>query len=191
MSEMRTDTSRHPAVLPVGYPASTRDMSTRKAFTDIGVRAMKAAPERREIPDPGASNLYLVIQPSGRKGYAVRYRFAGKPRKFTLPPGIGLAAARVFAADAMLEVAQGRDPGEARKTEQDRAAAAAENTLRAVAENYMRQESGRLRSRKDRQSILDRLVYPKLGDKPIGEIERDEIVTLLDKIAGKLRSACG
>ena len=34
-------------------------------FTDISIRNMKPCPTRREIPDPGARGLYVVIQPSG------------------------------------------------------------------------------------------------------------------------------
>ena len=43
-------------------------------FTDIAIRNLKPGDVRREIPDPGASNLYLVIKPSGKKSFAVRYR---------------------------------------------------------------------------------------------------------------------
>ena len=55
-----------------------------KGFTDIAIRNLKPADVRRELPDPGASNLYLVIQPSGKKSFAVRYRYNGAPRKLTL-----------------------------------------------------------------------------------------------------------
>jgi hypothetical protein len=42
-----------------------------RGFTDIEIRNMQAGDTRREIPDPGASNLYVVIQPSGKKSFAV------------------------------------------------------------------------------------------------------------------------
>jgi integrase len=154
-------------------------MSKRKPFTDIAIRNLRPGPTRREIPDPGARGLYLVLQPSGTRGFCVRYRHGGRPRKLTLQPGVSLAGARKLCADAMLQVAQGIDPGEAR----DRAASTAANTLKAIAETYMKIEGPRLRSRRDRQSILERLIYPKLGHRSIGEIERDEIVVVLDKIA--------
>jgi integrase len=158
-------------------------MSTRKTLTDIAVRNMKPGTERREVPDGGQANLYIIVQPSGRRGYAVRYRFAGKPQKLTLPRGLSLADARVQAAAAMAQVAKGIDPAREKKDEKDRAAIAAENTLRAVAENYMKLEAYKLRSRKARQSILDRQILPRLGSKPIAEIERDDVVRVLDKVA--------
>ena len=161
-------------------------MSARKAaFTDLYVRNVKATSERQEIPDPGQANLYLVVQPSGRRGFAVRYRFKGEPRKMTLVSGISLADARIATTKAMAKISEGIDPIEERKADEAAAAATTENTVQSVAENYMRQAGDKLRSRRDRQSILDRLVYPRLGKRPIGEIERDDITALLDKIASE------
>jgi integrase len=46
----------------------------------------------------------------------------------------------------------------------------------------MRQEGKKLRSVAQRQRVLDRLILPPLGDRPIGEIKRSEVVKLLDRI---------
>jgi integrase len=155
----------------------------RRPLTDIGVRALKPALSRREIPDPGCHGLYVVLQPSGARRFAVRYRFAGASRKHTLPPGISLAAARKLAGDTMLEVAQGRDPAAVKK-----AAARGETLAEAIAD-YLRRENAkpegdRLRSLQWREGVLRRHVYPTLGDRPIAQIKRSEIVRLLDQIEG-------
>src|SRR5215472_14349602 len=87
-----------------------------KALTDIAIRNLKPRAVRYEVPDPGARGLRVVVQPSGRTSYAVRFRTAaGRARKLTLPAGITLAAARKLAADALLDVAQGRDPATAKQ----------------------------------------------------------------------------
>jgi hypothetical protein len=52
---------------------------TAKKIENIKPRA-----SRQEVPDGGCRGLYLVVQPSGRKSWAVRYRFNDKPRKLTL-----------------------------------------------------------------------------------------------------------
>jgi len=79
-----------------------------KALTDIAIQKLKPRAVRYEVSDPGARGLRVVVQPSGRKSFAVRYRnAAGRARKLTLAAGIALAAARKLAADALLEVAQG------------------------------------------------------------------------------------
>ena len=100
----------------------------------------------------------------------------------TLPSGVTLAAARKLAADAMFEVARGIDPGEAKKATQRQAAVAAADTVEAVCREYSRREHGKLRTAGQRESILERLVYPAIGKWPIEEVRRSEIVRMLDRI---------
>jgi integrase len=153
-----------------------------KGLTDIAIRSLKPEAARREIPDPGARGLYVVIQPSGARSFAVRYRYAGKPRKLTLTAGISLAAARKAAADALFEVEQGRDPGATKRQVKQAQRLAAQDTFKAIAEEYLRREGDRLRTTEWRRGVLERLAYPTLGDRPITDIRRSEIVRLLDKI---------
>jgi hypothetical protein len=156
---------------------------TTRALTDIAIRNLKPAAARREVPDPGARGLYVLIQPTGRRGFCVRYRFFGVPRKLTLPPGITLAAARKLAADAMYEVSQGRDPANARKTEVEKAERARADTLRSVAEEYLAREGKRLRTIDQRERIFERLIYPTLGGgRQVGSIKRKDVIRLLDHI---------
>jgi integrase len=150
------------------------------ALTDIGIRNLKPARRRREIPD--GNGLYVTVQPSGRRGFCVRYRYLGRPRKLTLPSGLTLAAARRLAAEAMYALAQGIDPAEAKKAAAAKAAAAAANTVAAVCEEYLRREGGKLRTVDQRISILNRLVYPALGDRQIDTVRRSDIVRLLDQV---------
>src|SRR5687767_3297598 len=93
-----------------------------KALTAAVVEQAKPAPHTKfavEIPDAKMPGLYLVVYPSGKKGWAVRYRFGGKPRKLTLEPYpvLELAGARLRARDALLEAARGRDPAAEKKLE--------------------------------------------------------------------------
>ena len=45
-------------------------------LTDFSVKNMRAGPARREIADR-TPLLYLVLQPSGRRRFVLRYRFDG------------------------------------------------------------------------------------------------------------------
>ena len=81
-----------------------------KRLTDIAVRNLKPGRQRHEIPDGGCRGLYLIVQPTGRKAWAVRYRFRGETRKLTLDGGLTLAAARKAATAAMHELERGNDP---------------------------------------------------------------------------------
>jgi integrase len=153
-----------------------------KGFTDIAIQNLKPGDTRREIPDPGCAGLYLVLQPSGKKSFAVRYRFNNTPRKLTLQAGVSLAAARKLASDALHEVAQGRDPSEAKKATRATATAAKANTVRSLCENYLKREAGKLRTGHQRRLVLERLVYPEIGDTSLANLKRSHIVALLDKI---------
>jgi integrase len=157
-----------------------------RLLTDIGIRNLLPGPTRREIPDPGARGLYVIIQPSGRRGFALRYRFNGRPRKLTLTAGMSLAAARKAAAAAMYEISQGRDPADERKAQHRKAERAKADTLRSIAESYLTREGKRLRSVDQRERIFERLIFPVLGGgRPIGDIRRKDVVALLDHVEDK------
>lgn len=103
-----------------------------KTLTLMTLKSVKAGSARQEIPDGLVPGLYLVIQPSGTKSWALRYRFGGKPKKLTIgpflfertepterPPEAGeamtLPEARTAARQALQLLAEGKDPSEARK----------------------------------------------------------------------------
>lgn len=94
-----------------------------KAITGQALTKFKPDPNKRlEIPDGILSGLYLIIQPTGRKSWAVRYRYHGKPRKLSLgnylagddpkKAGTELTRIRGEAADILERVRQGEDPAE-------------------------------------------------------------------------------
>jgi integrase len=151
-----------------------------KHATDLGIRALR--PQAKRYEEPLGHGLYIAVQPSGHRSYAVRYRFAGKPRKLTLPGGLTLAAARKAAADALYEITQGRDPGAARRQQKQAQRLAATDTVQAICEDYFRREGSKLRSGRRRQHELEQKVYPVLGDRPITEIKRSDMVRLFDRI---------
>ncbi|MCG5238120.1 tyrosine-type recombinase/integrase [Xanthobacter oligotrophicus] len=88
-----------------------------KPLTAKGIDALKPSASRREIPDGAMPGLYLIVQSSGAKSWAVRYRANGKPKKHTLGtyPAIKLADARPLASQALTTVAEGQDPSADKK----------------------------------------------------------------------------
>ena len=59
-----------------------------KTLTTAAVRALKPADDRREVPDAGCGGLYLVIEPTGKKSWAMRARRPDK-RPGKLRPRLG------------------------------------------------------------------------------------------------------
>ena len=83
-----------------------------KALTAVSIEKLKSSDRRQEFPDGLVSGLYLIVQPTGKRSWALRYRKAGTPRKLTLGayPAVGLADARAAAKAALGVVAVGGDP---------------------------------------------------------------------------------
>jgi integrase len=148
---------------------------------------------RREIPDSGARGLYAIVETSGHKSFAVRFRFDGKPKKLSLG-NVSLSIARKLAAHALHEVAEGRDPTAAKRQARVEQRTVAATTFRSVAERYMTLKAGMrrnsdqvtfngdIRTAPRRLRDLERAIFPTLGHRPVVEIRRSEIVELLDKI---------
>ncbi|MDB5585082.1 MAG: phage integrase family protein [Devosia sp.] len=90
-----------------------------KVLTAAAVGKLKATKTRQEIPDGTVPGLYLIIQASGVRSWALRYRFGGKSRKYTLGNAlkIKLAEARTLAREALRAVTEGEDPAASRRSE--------------------------------------------------------------------------
>jgi integrase len=115
-----------------------------KALTSKRIESVGATPARQEIPDGLLVGLYLVVQPSGAKSFAVRYRCAGQPRKLTLGafPALNLEAAREIGRKALRAAAEGRDPAtekQAAKGDAKKAAAEEIRGKRDLFENVARE----------------------------------------------------
>src|SRR5215472_4471618 len=83
-----------------------------KALTAVAVAKARAGAKRREIPDGGCRGLHLVIQSSGHKSWALRYRSRGRTVKFTLGPvlvGAGAESDNAPQLDTPLSLAAARE----------------------------------------------------------------------------------
>jgi integrase len=107
----------------------------RKKLTAASIACLKPREDRYEVSDNG-SPLRLVVYPSGRKVFILRYRRPtdGRAAKLTLGPFDGsgesseapvigapltLAGARMLAATALRAKAHGRDPAAERRAAKD------------------------------------------------------------------------
>ncbi len=103
-------------------------------LTDRVVQQAKAKEARVEIADAIVPGLYLIVQPTGVKSWAVRYRVGERTRKLTLPgryPVLSLGKARDAARKALESVSDGADPAAAKQE-----GAPADDTLAAYIALY-------------------------------------------------------
>lgn len=168
-----------------------------KAFTTKGVDALKPDPLRRmELPDPAMSGLYLVVQPSGVKSWALRYRWAGKPAKLTLGrwPVIGIADARVAASEAIDKIEHGQNPAaekKATKAARLEAQLSERDKVKTLIEQFDRRHLSSLKSGATVKRELDRHVVSEWGERDIHDITKRDVIDLLDGISdsGRLVTA--
>src|SRR6476659_8810006 len=81
-------------------------------LTDVSIRKTVAPTKRQEIPDKQPRGLYLIVQRTGAKSWAVRYSRNGRVLKTTLGPypALSLSDARRQALQVAASVANGGDP---------------------------------------------------------------------------------
>lgn len=161
-------------------------------LTDLSIKKQPLPEKRREMPDGKITGLYLVLQPSGAKSWALRYRVAGRPAKLTIGPypAIDLAAARKRAQEALGELAGGKDPAGAKKAarEAQKAANSTADRVEAVAnsfiERYVKRNVGASWAR-ETERLLRVEVIPEIGGKRIGDVTRADIHNLLDAMVDR------
>ncbi|MFZ1148381.1 MAG: tyrosine-type recombinase/integrase, partial [Xanthobacteraceae bacterium] len=124
------------------------------------VQKLRPGKVRREIPDGGCAGLYLIIQPSGAKSWALRFRRpGGTTAKLTLGPvdlsgqeataepvlgaPLTLAGARRLAADLHHQRAKGRDIVAAKHRERLEREARGAKTFAAAAADFITQHAKR------------------------------------------------
>jgi hypothetical protein len=161
-----------------------------KALTVQSIERFKPdASKRLEVADGLLPGLYFVLQPSGVRSWAVRYRHASKPRKLTLGPYpvLGLGAARARAREALQVVALGRDPA-SEKQETLKAARLAEpgaDTMAAIVATFLDRHARpktKARTAEETARIFRLHVLPKWGARRIQDISRRDVIALLDGI---------
>jgi len=157
-----------------------------KQLTAVSIANARPGPQRREIPDAGCRGLYLVVQPSGRKSWAVRYRYDGRPKKLTLGPALTLAAARKAAADALHELERGNDPAALKSEIKATAAKLATDTVEKWAAQFIElhaRRKTRALTLAQYESVLRRLVLPAWRGRTVHDIKRRDVIELLEQIA--------
>jgi integrase len=124
--------------------------------------------------------LYLIVQPSGARSWAVRYRHKGKPRKHTLGPfpTIDLKTARTLGTKVLRAAAEGRDPTGERQEQR------ANSVEQVVAQFLVKYGQRRYRPRTfyEAERLLRLYVVSRWGNRPIAAVARAEVRDMLDKL---------
>jgi integrase len=149
------------------------------AITAKKVESIKASHQRQEIPAGPPGGLMLIVHPSGKKVWALRYRYRGVPAKYTLGdyPVISLARARQKAVEALADLDRGIDPREK--------PAEGADAVTAVAEEWMKRKVARTRTAHEVDRMLRKEIVEPWKKKRVSEIEKPDVLRVLDAIVDR------
>lgn len=171
------------------------------SLTDKECKAAKGKDKPYKMADGGG--LYLLVKINGARHWRLKYRFLGKEKLLAigLYPLVSLAEAREARESAKKLLLAGIDPMAEKKDTKRKAIRNAQNTFKSVALEWHE-------SRKDIWSPAHALnvmrrfemdVFPYIGNRPIAEIDAQELLDVLRKIekrgslymASRVQQICG
>jgi len=167
-----------------------------RALTARSVEQATPTSKVREIPDGALPGLYLVVQPSGTRSFALRYRHVGRTRNMTLGrwPAFSLGEAREAARVAIQAVAEGRDPAGERRHAKSDASTLFEQVARLFIDRDQRpnnrtwKETARLlglRAEDDRVIELKGGIVDRWSGRRLEDIRKRDVIAALDALSDR------
>ena len=157
----------------------SKHTARKRRLTELGVR--KARPEKAAylIWDTLQRGLALRVQPTGSRSWVVVYSRYGRPRWLHLSKAdaIALGDARMLAAKAMLNVAEGKDPAADKKAE--RGAGTFADLASKYVEQYAKKHN---KSWKQAAALVNRFALPRWGKLQAASITRADVKAMMAKI---------
>ena len=133
-----------------------------------------------------SGGMYLEVSKAGGKYWRLKYRISNKEKKFALGvyPAISLKAARIKRDEAKAVIRGGQDPAQIRKIEKQARHRPLGETFKEIAlEWFKMKKSSWSDSHADRTlRQLERDLFPWIGDRPMKEINGNEILFALRKV---------
>ena len=172
------------------------------ALTDTFIKNLKATdkPAGDKFSDGGG--MYLLVKTAG-KYWRMDYRHIGKRKTLALGvyPDVSLAKARQRREKARELLADGIDPGLAKRASKEAEANAAANTFESVARSWLVKTAAD-RSERTQEKVtswLERDVFPSIGKRPISTIGPRDVLVTVQKIeargaidsAHRIKQLCG
>jgi len=163
----------------------------------------KPGAARLEIPDAACPGLYLIVNPTGAKSWAVRYRYAGKTKKLTLgpviteravalPAGVApqigeahtLVEARKRASAAVALVQEGEDPAQAGKAALRQEEKPRDDTANGALDAFVTrhvEKKNRPSTQKETKRFIDKYVRPEIGAKKVLRVSKADFGKIVER----------
>lgn len=167
-----------------------------RTFTETWLRSLERQkpPKRRDYTERGRKGLMLRHWPGGERTFVVRYQRVGETEILTLGtyPAMSLEQAHDEHSEIRRLLARGLDPIEERsraarerEAEQRRRKAADAVTIRNVIAEWGWHYARRHRKHPRLAVGLLKTYTESLADRPVNEITKRDVVTLLDKVVAR------
>ncbi len=158
------------------------------ALTDTFVKQVKHSGKAAGDRYADGQNMYLHVKEAG-KYWRMDYTFIEKRKTLALGvyPAVSLAKARARRDKARELLADGIDPGTAKREEKQAVAAAAANTFEAVAREWLKKMAAdRMASTTTKVTAwLEKDVIPFIGTMPISTIGPRDVLRALKHMEGR------
>lgn len=172
-------------------------------LTDPAIRKAKPGPKPAKLFDE--RGLFLLVTPAGGKWWRFRYKFDNKEKLLSLGvyPDVPLAGrtekdtktgkvrkikgARDLRDEARELLAQGIDPGEARKAQKSARADRAANSFEVVAREWYAKHAPNWAEHHGDRIIrrFERDIFPWIGGKPIADVTAPELLAVVRRIENR------
>ena len=149
-------------------------------LTDRQIRNAKPKDKPYKLTD--GDGMFLFVHPNGSKYWRMKYRFVGKEKLLALGvyPDVSLADARERRDQARKVLAAGNDPSDVKKEVKRLTVLNQENTFEAIAREWHEKRKHEWKPHYAGE-VLHRLethILPKLGKRPIADIEAAEFLSV-------------
>jgi integrase len=173
----------------------------RRRLTEPTIKRLRPPKAGRlEVGDDIVPGLVVRVTPSGLRSFSVIYKvpgeggvsptgrlLAGRQHRITLGqhPALSIAKAREEARKILEVVSEGRDPRPERRQQN---LIRHTNTVEAVTRRFIEQDAKRtVASWRNIQRCLALHVLPGLGDRPIRDVRRADVHSILDALVAEER----
>lgn len=153
-------------------------------LTDTAIRTAK--PDTKPVRMFDGGGLYLEISPAGGKLWRLKYRFGGKEKRLALGayPEVSLKEARERRDEARKLLANGADPGEAKKAQKAAGVERATNCFEVICREWLESRKDSVEPAQHTKTLarMESDVFPWLGGRPITDITAPEVLAVLRRI---------
>ncbi len=154
------------------------------ALTDVRLRGLK--PQDKVYRQADEKGLYIEVHPNGSMYWRHKYRFLGKEKRLSygVYPEVSLKEARAKRDANRKLLAEGLDPGEAKKRGLLEREAVYANSFEVIAWKWYDHNSPvwATTTANKRSALLKNDLIPWLGERPIADIDALELLKVLRRI---------